>query len=74
MAFPPLYFSEDQAQLVSELTPTITAYVDETLARAVTGQIDIAAEWENYLASLEAMGLSQFVQAHQEVYDATEMP
>lgn len=72
MSLPPLYFSEAQAQLVSELTPTITAYVDETFARAVTGQIDIAAEWENYLASLEAMGLSQFVQAHQEVYDASQ--
>ncbi len=74
MALPPLYFSEGQAQLVAELTPTIEAYVDETLARGVTGQIDIATEWPNYLASLEAMGLPQFVQAHQEVYDAMQTP
>ncbi len=70
MTLPPLYFSEDQAQFVAEVTPTIEAYVDETFARAVTGQIDIEAEWENYKASLESMGLSQFVAAHQEVYDA----
>lgn len=70
MTLPPLYFSEDQAQFVAEVTPTIEALVDETFARGATGQIDIEAEWENYLASLEAMGLAQFVQAHQEVYDA----
>ncbi len=70
MTLPPLYFSEDQAQFVAEVTPTIEAFVDETFARGATGQIDIEAEWENYLAQLEAMGLPQFVQAHQEVYDA----
>jgi putative aldouronate transport system substrate-binding protein len=72
MTLPPLYFSQDQAQFVAEVTPTIEALVDETLARAVTGQIDIEAEWENYVASLQAMGLEQFVQAHQEVYDAAQ--
>jgi len=72
MTLPPLYFGEDAAQFVAEITPTIEAYVDETLARAIAGQIDIEAEWENYLASLEAMGLSQFVAAHQEVYDAAQ--
>ena len=72
MTLPPLYFSEDQAQFVAEVTPTIEALVDETFARGATGQIDIEAEWENYLASLQAMGLEQFVQAHQEVYDAAQ--
>ena len=72
MALPPLYFSEDQAQFVAEVTPTIEALVDETFARGATGQIDIEAEWENYLAQLEAMGLAQFVQAHQDVYDAAK--
>jgi putative aldouronate transport system substrate-binding protein len=72
MTLPPLYFSEDQAQFVAEVTPTIEAYVDETFARAISGQIDIEAEWENYVSSLEAMGLSQFVAAHQEVYDAAQ--
>lgn len=72
MTLPPLYFGQDAAQFVAEVTPTIEAYVDETFSRAVTGQIDIEAEWENYLASLESMGLAQFVSAHQEVYDAAQ--
>ncbi len=72
MTLPPLYFGEDAAQFVAEITPTIEAYVDETFARAISGQIDIDAEWENYVASLEAMGLSQFVASHQEVYDAAQ--
>jgi putative aldouronate transport system substrate-binding protein len=70
MTLPPLYFTEEQAQFVAEVTPTIEAYVDETFSRAVTGQIDIEAEWENYKATLESMGLAQFITAHQEVYDS----
>ena len=72
MTLPPLYFGEDQAQFVAEITPTIEALVDETFARAVTGQIDIEAEWENYLGQLNAMGLEQFVADHQAVYDAAQ--
>jgi putative aldouronate transport system substrate-binding protein len=72
MTLPPLYFSEDQAQFVAEATPTIEALVDETFARAVSGQLDIDAEWENYLGQLEGMGLTQFIASHQEVYDAAQ--
>jgi len=67
---PPLYFTEGQAQQVAELDAAITAYVDETFAFAVTGQLDIEAEWETYLATLEGMGLAQYLQLHQEAYDA----
>ena len=70
MALPPLYFSEDQAQVVAELTPTIQALVDQTFSQAVTGQINIDDAWQGYLDSLEGLGLSAFVQSHQEVFDA----
>lgn len=71
MVLPPeLYFSEEQAQLVADLSTTIQDYVDQVFAQAVTGQIDIEAEWENYVATLEGMGLPQYLQVHQETYDA----
>jgi len=69
MALPPLYFGEEASQFVAELQPTIQAAVDEFLAQCVTGQQDVDQAWEGYLASLEAMGLPQFVAYHQEAFD-----
>jgi putative aldouronate transport system substrate-binding protein len=70
MVLPPLFFTEEQAQQVAELGATITSYVEETFALAVTGQLDIVAEWETYLATLEGMGLPQYLEIHQAAYDA----
>jgi putative aldouronate transport system substrate-binding protein len=70
LVLPPLFFSQEQAQQVADLDATINAYVEESFALAVTGQLDIAAEWETYLATLEGMGLAQYLQIHQEAYDA----
>ena len=69
MTLPPLYFSEEAAQFVAELAPTIQAAVDETFALAVTGQINIDDAWDGFVASLQDMGLEQFVAYHQEAYD-----
>lgn len=72
MNLPDLYFSVDQANQVATIMPQLETYVDETFAQAVTGQIDIEAEWENYLANLESIGLSTFVDLHQQVLDETD--
>lgn len=69
MNLPPLYFDEAQANQVATILPQLETYVDETFAQAVTGQIDIDAEWESYLANLEGIGLSTFVDLHQQVLD-----
>jgi putative aldouronate transport system substrate-binding protein len=71
MNLPPMYFTEEQANEIATVMPQLQDFVDETLAQAVTGQIDIEAEWESYLANLEAIGLSRFVEIHQEVLDET---
>jgi putative aldouronate transport system substrate-binding protein len=48
----------------------IDTYVQETFAKAIIGELDIEAEWDNYLATLDSLGLAQYEQAHQEAYDA----
>ena len=34
------------------------------------GEADIDAEWEQYLATLERMGLAAYLQVYQDAYDA----
>ncbi|MGH2557998.1 MAG: extracellular solute-binding protein [Thermomicrobiales bacterium] len=70
MVLPPLFFTEEQAQQVAEMGTTIKDYVEQTFASAIIGQFDIDGQWEEYLATLEGMGLPQYLQIHQEVYDA----
>jgi len=71
MNLPPMYFNEEQANQVATILPQLETFVDETLAQAVTGQIDIESEWESYLSNLEAIGLSTFVDLYQQVLDET---
>ena len=35
----------------------------------ITGQKDIDAEWDAYLADLEKLGLSDYIAAYQKTYD-----
>ena len=72
MTLPPIYFSPDQAQTVAELTPTIQDYVDQMFAQGVTGQLDIEQAWDDYISTLNGMGLENFIAMHQEVYDAAQ--
>ena len=71
-ALPPLIFDADAAETVAELTITIQNYVDETFAQGVTGQIDIEQAWPDYIASLNGMGLENFIALHQDAFDKTK--
>ncbi|HEU0164918.1 MAG TPA: hypothetical protein VFQ54_07725, partial [Thermomicrobiales bacterium] len=72
MVLPPLYFDPDGAQTIAELTPTISDYVDQTFAQAVTGQMDIEQGWSDYLSTLSGMGLDNFISIQQDVYDKSK--
>ncbi len=69
MWLPPMFFNEDQVMVVAEATTTIVPFVQEQLARWITGQGDVDAEWDSYLDQLEAMGLSQYLEIHQTTFD-----
>jgi putative aldouronate transport system substrate-binding protein len=67
---PPLFYTEEQASQLADLSTTIEDYMMEMFARFVTGDADIDKEWDNYLATLEKMNLKQYLQIKQDAYDA----
>ncbi len=71
MNLPRMYFTEEQANEVATILPQLENFVDETFARAVTGSYDIEADWDSYVSNLESIGLSRFVDIHQQVLDET---
>lgn len=67
---PPLVIASESAAEYSEYKTLISDHIDLSLAQFVKGERDIDAEWDAYVAELEAYGLSEFLRLKQEAYDA----
>ncbi|WP_100405515.1 extracellular solute-binding protein [Bacillus solitudinis] len=70
MQIPLLYFTEEQSMEMADLEKTVKDYVDQMLARFITGEMNVETEWDNYLHNLDNMGLPRLLQMNQEAYDA----
>lgn len=66
---PPLFFTDEEAEEILDLKATIVSYVEESIARFVTGDLDIEADWDEYLAELDNMGLERYIEINQQVYE-----
>lgn len=67
---PPVKYSTEQSEELQLYAVTIQDYIDETIGTWVTTDTDIDASWDEYLETLEAMGLSRFLEIQQEAYDS----
>jgi putative aldouronate transport system substrate-binding protein len=70
MVLPPLAFTEEQAVAIADPEATIVQYVKEMFTRFVRGEGDIDVEWEQYLATLDGMGLAAYLRVYKEAFDA----
>ena len=70
MVLPPLSFNEEQATAIADPEATIVQYVNQMFTPSCAATADIDADWEQYLATLEGMGLASYLQVYQEAYDA----
>lgn len=62
------YSADTQTEAI-ELQNSLLSYVREKIGLWCTGTADVDAEWEDYLAELEKIGLSKYLQLTQEAYD-----
>jgi putative aldouronate transport system substrate-binding protein len=67
---PPLFFPPTDAQLLADLDKTINDYVKTSIARFVTGDLDIDKEWNNYVQTLDKMNLKTYIGIYQKALDA----
>ena len=70
MNIPPLSFTEDQAAAIADPETTIGRYVTQMFTQFVRGDADLDAGWDQYLATLDQMGLAPYLQIYQAAYDA----
>ena len=64
-----LMLTEDEQDIYNDCWTDINNYVAEMNAAFITGQKDIDAEWDNYLKTLEDMGLQEVIDVYQSALD-----
>lgn len=68
---PDLYMSPEDAAQMSLLKTTIMDTQKEMMVQFITGAVDIDTGWDNYVQSLESLGLSEYLQLLQDAYDTS---
>ena len=63
------YTYQPEQEVYDEYSTDINKLVKEKFAAWVTGEADVDADWDSYLAQLEGMGLSNLVAGYQAQYD-----
>lgn len=65
---PTLYFTEDEETRLSDLS-SIKSYVNESMARFITGDMKIDKDWSSYVKELDTMGFKEYQELYQGAYD-----
>lgn len=66
---PRIRFGEAEAQEVAILFSDLDSYVKEMKAKWISGERDVNADWDDYLAQLEKMKVDRYVEIYQGGYD-----
>lgn len=67
---PVLRLPQDKLEQRANIFTDLTNYVAEMKAKWVTGEMDVEKSWEEYVETLKAMGVEDYVRIYQEAYDA----
>lgn len=64
-----LTLTQDETDTYNDAWADITGFISERTAKFITGELSIEQEWDNYLNSLEKMGLQDVIDVYQAAYD-----
>jgi len=64
-------FNDQESELSDLYAADVKACWYEYRDKFITGALDLDADWEEYLTSMEAFGLPEMTQVYQSVYDRT---
>lgn len=66
---PAMAMTEEEKETISTIKADTDAYVNQYLAKVVTGQMDLEASWDEYVDTLKAMRLDEMIEIYRTVYD-----
>lgn len=66
---PELFFNQEQATEFTEMETQISSEIQQSVAAFVSGERSLDTDWDDYLQRLDDMGLQQYLELYQTVYD-----
>lgn len=66
---PALAFTEDEKDELSTIKADTDAYVSQYLAQVVSGQVELEDTWNDYVKTLETMGLKNMIEIYRTAYE-----
>lgn len=67
--YPNVIFTNEESEEMSTLKTDIQSYMKTMKAQFITGELDIDANWDAYLAELDKMGLDRLLEIEQAALD-----
>lgn len=67
--YPALVYDEDISEERSSLAKDLSLYLETAKSQFITGEVDIEEGWDEYIATLEQIGLERFLEIEQQAYD-----
>ena len=65
-------YTEEEQELIDNSKEDCNAYFKEMRAKFITGEADIATGWDEYVSTMEALGLGDWIEAEQMIYERTK--
>lgn len=69
LVIPPLYYSAEEASELALLATNINTYVEESIAKFVTGELNIDSGWNGFQNNLKNLGIDRYLQIIQTAYN-----
>lgn len=68
-AFPRILPTTEESDEIAGILADLTTYKEETILQMVLGQVDLDAGWDEYVATMEGLGVSRLIEIKQEQYN-----
>ena len=67
--YPPVIFTQEEQEILSTLKTDIHGYVDQMVAKWISGEESIDDKWDAYVEQLNKMGLNDLLDIYQKAYN-----
>lgn len=69
---PPIMGTPDESEQMNLISKPLMDYVDTMTLKFVTGQANIANDWNAYVAQVEALGASRYIKMANDIFNKTK--
>lgn len=67
--FPNVHFTQEEIQKLNSVRTDIEDYVEQMEAKFITGNASLGSDWDDYLDTLQKMGVEEYIQIQSDAYE-----